>query len=61
MIAAAVGYEGEVAWDTSKPDGQPRRYLDVSRAREHLGFSAAIDLEAGLRETVDWYRANPVE
>jgi GDP-L-fucose synthase len=60
LIATTVGYEGEVAWDTSKPDGQPKRYLDVSRARELLGFEAKISLEDGIRETVEWYRANPV-
>jgi GDP-L-fucose synthase len=58
MIASAVGYEGEVAWDTSKPDGQPKRFLDVQRARELLQFEARIGLEEGIRETVAWYRAN---
>jgi GDP-L-fucose synthase len=58
MIARAVGYEGAVAWDTSKPDGQPKRYLNVNRAKELLGFEAKIDLETGIQETVDWYRAN---
>ena len=58
MIARAVGYEGAVAWDTSKPDGQPKRYLNVNRAKELLGFDAKIDLETGIQETVDWYRAN---
>ena len=58
MIAKAVGYEGEVAWDTSKPDGQPKRFLDVQRARELLQFEARIGLEEGIRETVAWYRAN---
>ena len=60
LIASTVGYKGEVFWDTSKPDGQPKRYLDVSRASEMLGFEAKISLEDGIRETVDWYRANPV-
>ena len=60
LIAKTVGYEGEVAWDTSKPDGQPRRYLDVTRARDILGFEARINLEDGIRETVEWYKANPV-
>ena len=60
LIATSVGYEGEVAWDTSKPDGQPKRYLDVSRAKELLGFEAKISLEEGIKETVEWYRANPV-
>jgi len=58
MIARAVGYEGAVAWDTSKPDGQPKRYLNVNRAKELLGFEAKVDLETGIQETVDWYRAN---
>jgi GDP-L-fucose synthase len=58
MIADAVGYQGKVTWDTSKPDGQPRRYLDVSRANELLGFTAKVDLADGLRETVEWYRGN---
>ena len=60
LIASTVGYKGEVFWDTSKPDGQPKRYLDVSRASEMLGFEAKISLEDGIRETVDWYRENPV-
>ncbi len=60
LIAEAVGYEGEVVWDTDKPDGQPKRYLDVSRANDILGFKAKISLEDGIRETVDWYRKNPV-
>ena len=58
LIADAVGYEGAVAWDTSKPDGQPKRYLDVTRAKEILGFEAKIDLTTGIQETVDWYRSN---
>ena len=60
IIAEAVGYEGEVAWDTTKPEGQPKRFLDVSRAKELLGFEATISLEDGIQETVDWYRHNPV-
>ncbi len=42
-------------WDTSKPNGQPRRKLDVSRARERFGFEAATPFEAGLRRTIEWY------
>jgi GDP-L-fucose synthase len=60
LIASAVGYSGEVAWDTSKPDGQPKRYLDVTRAKDLLGFEAKIDLDQGIRETVAWYKQNPV-
>ena len=58
IIANAVGYEGEVVWDTSKPDGQPKRFLDVSRAKERLGFEAKISLEDGIAETVEWYKQN---
>ena len=60
LIASTVGYKGEVEWDTSKPDGQPKPYLDVSRCKELLGFEAKISLADGIQETVEWYRANPV-
>jgi len=56
-IAAAADYQGPVRFDTSKPDGQPRKCLDVSRATEALGWTAPTSLEDGLRETVAWYRA----
>lgn len=55
IIAKLTGFEGTINWDTSKPDGQPRRCLDVSRAREEFGFEAEMDFEEGLRRTVDWY------
>ncbi|HEX2160334.1 MAG TPA: GDP-L-fucose synthase [Thermoleophilaceae bacterium] len=55
-IARLTGFEGELVWDTSKPDGQPRRSLDTSRARELLGFTASTDFEDGLRRTIEWYR-----
>jgi GDP-L-fucose synthase len=55
-IGRLTGYEGEIVWDTSKPDGQPTRCLDVSRARELMGFDAQVGLEEGLRRTVDWFR-----
>ena len=61
LIARVVGYEGRLAWDHSKPDGQPRRQLDVSRAREKFGFEATTDFEEGLQTTVDWYRAHKEE
>lgn len=57
MIRGITGYEGEVVWDTSRPDGQPTRYLDVSRARELMGFEAEVPLDEGLRRTVDSFRA----
>jgi GDP-L-fucose synthase len=57
LIARLTGFRGEIRWDSSKPDGQPRRMLDVSRARQFFGFTATTDFEAGLRKTIDWYRA----
>lgn len=60
-IARATGFEGNFAWDTSKPNGQPRRCLDVSRARERFGFVARTSFQDGLRKTVDWYLAHRAE
>jgi len=56
MIARLSGYEGEIVWDASKPDGQPTRCLDVTRARELMGFEARVGLEEGLARTVEWFR-----
>lgn len=56
-IKMIVGYEGEVVWDTSKPDGQPRRMLDTSRALTEFGFRATTDFDQGLQTTIDWYRS----
>ncbi|MDQ3956847.1 MAG: GDP-L-fucose synthase [Actinomycetota bacterium] len=58
MIAKLTGFEGRLEWDTSKPDGQPRRRVDPARARELFGFQARMPLEEGLRRTIEWYRAN---
>ncbi|MGH7851735.1 MAG: GDP-L-fucose synthase family protein [Thermodesulfobacteriota bacterium] len=58
MIRELVGYEGEVEWDASRPDGQPRRKLDVSKAKEEFGFESEISLMEGLVETIEWYRKN---
>jgi GDP-L-fucose synthase len=55
MVAETVGFPGEIVWDTSKPNGQPRRSLDTRRARERFGFTARRDLASGLRATVDWF------
>jgi GDP-L-fucose synthase len=55
-VAALAGFTGAIRWDATKPDGQPRRSLDVSRARERFGFIATTPLDEGLRRTVDWYR-----
>lgn len=60
LIADLVGYKGTIRWDTSKPDGQPRRMLDTSRAKERFGFTAEVDLEEGLRRTIDWWEAHGV-
>jgi GDP-L-fucose synthase len=55
-IQRLVGFEGELAWDATKPDGQPRRCLDTSRAEKLFGFRAATDFDEGLRRTIDWFR-----
>jgi GDP-L-fucose synthase len=57
MISELAGFEGATRWDTSKPDGQPKRYLDVSRARELIGFEARTPLSEGLTRTIESYRA----
>jgi GDP-L-fucose synthase len=58
LIAKLTGYKGEVIWDSTKPDGQPRRRLDTSRAEKEFGFKAKTDFEAGLKKTIDWYRSH---
>ena len=55
-IAELTGFEGELRWDSSKPDGQPRRCLDTSRAKEYFGFEARTDFDEGLKATIKWYR-----
>ena len=57
-IARLVGFDGELRWDPSKPDGQPRRRVDASRAEQLLGWRARTSFEDGLRATIDWYLAN---
>lgn len=57
-IASMMGFEGEIVWDRSKPDGQPRRMLDVSKAEELFGFRARTNFDDGLRKTIDWYLEN---
>ena len=57
LIAELTGFEGEISWDTSQPNGQPRRSLDTSRARELFGFEARTPLREGLERTIAWYRA----
>lgn len=57
MIAKLTGFTGSIVWDTSKPNGQPRRRLDVSRAKQYFGFESEVPLETGLKLTIEWYRA----
>ena len=56
LIRSETGFEGELTWDAAMPDGQPRRCLDTSRAKEWLGFRAGTDFAEGIRATVAWYR-----
>ena len=58
LICNLVGFDGEIEWDTSKPDGQPRRMLDTQRAFKEFGFKASTRLEDGLRRTIEWYQKN---
>jgi len=58
LIAELTGFEGDIIWDTSKPDGQPRRMLDVSVAEREFGFKAKIGFEEGLKKTIEWYTQN---
>ena len=57
-ISRLTGFSGELVWDTSKPNGQPRRVLDTARAAEYFGFRAQTNFEDGLRQTIEWYREN---
>jgi len=57
LIGRIMGYRGEVRWDPSKPDGQPRRCLDISRAEREIDFRARTDFESGLKKTIEWYLA----
>lgn len=58
MIVRQTGYQGKLVWDTEKPNGQPRRGLDVSRAKERFGWSAQVSFEEGMRRTIEWFKAN---
>jgi GDP-L-fucose synthase len=61
LIAQFTGFRGRIAWDNSKPDGQPRRCLDVARAKDLFGFRARIPFEQGLQDTIRWYQAQHSE
>jgi GDP-L-fucose synthase len=56
MIARLTEFEGRLVWDTSKPNGQPRRALDTTRAEQYFGFRAQMPFEEGLRRTIEWYK-----
>jgi len=56
LIAKLVGFKGKIRWDSSKPDGQPRRKLDTSRAEQEFSFKAKMDFEEGLKKTIEWYK-----
>jgi GDP-L-fucose synthase len=55
LIARLTGFQGRITWDTSKPDGQPRRSLNTRRALQEFGFRATTDFVEGLKRTIDWY------
>jgi GDP-L-fucose synthase len=59
LIARLTGFSGEIRWDASKPNGQPRCHLDTTRAARLFGFRARTSFEEGLRRTVEWYFATP--
>ncbi|MBL1219043.1 MAG: GDP-L-fucose synthase [Planctomycetes bacterium] len=61
LIAKLTGFAGEIRWDPSKPDGQPRRCLDTSRAKELFGWEARVGFEAGLKQTIEWWQAHKHE
>ncbi len=58
MVAKLTGFQGKIVWQTDKPNGQPRRGLDVSRAKELFGWSAQVPFEEGMRRTIEWFNAN---
>ncbi len=58
LIVSLTGFEGGIVWDSDKPDGQPRRKLDTTRAKEHFGFEARVDFKEGLRKTIEWYETH---
>jgi len=56
LVVELTDFRGEIVWDSTKPDGQPRRRLDVSRAEKEIGFKAKTDFREGLRKTIEWYK-----
>ena len=60
LIAERMGYNGNIVWDSTKPDGQPRRCLDISRAKDLLGFTPSVSLSEGLDKTIEWFKSNDI-
>ena len=58
LIQELIDYTGEIRWDASKPDGQPKRSLDVNRAQKEFGFKAKMPFREGLKRTIEWYEAH---
>jgi GDP-L-fucose synthase len=58
LICELMGYDGEIVWETDKPNGQPRRCLDTERAKQAFGFTAEVEFRTGLKNTIDWWRKN---
>ena len=61
LLFDITGFDGDIIWDPARPDGQPRRCVDVSKAKREFGFEAKIDLRSGLKQTIDWYRKTIIE
>ena len=59
-ISEQVGFEGEIVWDTTRPDGQPRRFYDMSKFEEALGYVPSTTLSEGIKSTIDWYLKNMI-
>ncbi len=59
MIVKFTGFKGDIVWDITKPDGQPRRMLDTRKAEREFGFRAKTPFEEDLRKTIEWYREIP--
>ena len=57
MIAELTGFKGKINWDSTKPDGQPRRCLDTTRSEREFGFVAKTDFREGLRKTIEWHES----
>jgi GDP-L-fucose synthase len=61
LIVDLTGFQGQVMWDTTKPDGQPRRMLDTTRANQEFGFKARTGFREGLKKTIEWYRLPAIQ